>query len=271
MLVDLQLNPATTSWPALRDGVKAADATGGFDSVWAFDHLSGGSLRGDTMLECFTLVGALAAFTQRVGLGTMVANVANRSPGVLAAAASSAQVISDGRFRLGIGAGAAPASRWAAEHRAMGMPLRPTMAGRHVALTEALDLLDELWRADRAARYDGFARPDPRPPVVVGVNSVALARIAGRRTDGINLAAGHAAFDELIDVANEARDGRPGPWEVSVWASWDEDLLRADHPARRRWADRGVSRLILMPAQPLAVATIEAAAARLVADSAATG
>ena len=200
--------------------------------MWAFDHLSGGSLRGETMLECFTLVGALAASTQRVGIGTMVVNVANRPAGVLVAAAASAQEISGGRFRLGVGAGAAPTTRWAAEHRAMGMALRATMAERHAALGEALDLLDELWRPDRSPRYDGFARPDPRPPVVVGVNSVALARLAGRRTDGINVAGGHDALDELIDAAAEAHDGRPGPWEVSVWASWDEGLLRPDHPRR---------------------------------------
>ncbi len=267
MLVDLQLNPATTSWPELLDGVRAADE-GGFDGVWAFDHLGGSILRGDTMLECWTLVGALAAVTTRLGLGTMVANVANRPAGVLAAAASSAQAISGGRFRLGLGAGAAPDSRWAAEHHALGIPLRPTMAGRHTAVADALDLFDELWRDDRADRFAGFARPSPRPPVLLGVNSVALARLAGQRADGVNVRGDHPALAGMLAAAAEAHDGRSTGWEPSVWAFWDEALLRPDHPERRRWESLGVRRLVLTALTPLPPATIAAAARLLGGESA---
>ena len=265
MLIDLQLSAATMPWPDLRDGVLAAEDAG-FDTAWTFDHLSGAVLGGDTMLECWTLTGALAARTERIGLGTLVANVANRPPGVLAAAAASAQLISGGRFRLGLGAGTSPASQWAAEQRALDMPVRSPMADRHGALVDALDLFDELWRADRHERFAGFARPEPRPPIVLGVNSVALARIAGHRCDGVNVRRSHPDAERFLAAAADARSARAdcrGPWDASVWARWDEALLHPDHPDRLRWASLGVGRLILTALEPLAAARVAAAASHL--------
>ena len=107
--------------------------TDGYDTVWMLDHLSGEVFGGDRMLECWTLVGALAAATTTIGLGTMVANAANRPPAVLAAAAASAQEISAGRFHLGVGAGSAPGTRWAKEHEVTGMELEPGQSVRRQA------------------------------------------------------------------------------------------------------------------------------------------
>ena len=63
MRIDLQLSPGAHGWPALRGAALAAEAAG-FSTFWTYDHLSGTSLRGDGMLECFTLLGALAASTR---------------------------------------------------------------------------------------------------------------------------------------------------------------------------------------------------------------
>ena len=262
MKVDLQLSAATMTWGQIRDGAAAADEAG-FDTFWTFDHLDGRVLNGHTMIECWTLMGALAAVTSRVGLGTLVVNVANRPAGVMATAAASVQAVSGGRLRLGLGAGASPVSQWAAEQRAVGMTLRPTLAGRHEALTDALDLLDAMWRPDRDERFAGFPLPVPRPPVVLGVNSDALARVAGRRCDGVNVRGNHPDAQRFLAVANEAREGRTGPWDASVWTHWDPALVRPDHPERVRWAARGVTRLILTSLQPLAAADIATAAAQL--------
>src|SRR4051794_135898 len=106
MRIDLQLSPAVEPWPVLRDSVRLAEERG-FDTAWVFDHFDGTMLGGATMLECFTLLGALAASTTRIGLGSLVVNVANRLPAVMAQSAASVQILSDGRFRLGLGAGAA--------------------------------------------------------------------------------------------------------------------------------------------------------------------
>ena len=88
MIVDIQLSPGHADWPRLRDAVLEAESRG-FGAVWVFDHLAGGVLGGETMLECCTLLGALAEATSTIELGTMVANVWNRQPGTLLAAAAS--------------------------------------------------------------------------------------------------------------------------------------------------------------------------------------
>ncbi len=262
MLVDLQLNPAATPWPDLLAGAQAADE-GGFDTFWVFDHLSGAMLRGDGMLECWTSLGALATGTTRIGLGPLVTNLANRPAAVVAAAAATVQELSGGRLRLGLGAGAAPGSRWSAEHRAAGIALAPTMAERHAAVAAALTLFDDLWRPDRDERYDGFARPVPRPPVVLGVSSPALARLAGERADGVNVFAGNPALAAVVDAARAAHAGRATPFEVSVWAPWDPALADAHHPERRRLAGLGVGRLVLSAARPVGPDEVRAVGRRL--------
>jgi alkanesulfonate monooxygenase SsuD/methylene tetrahydromethanopterin reductase-like flavin-dependent oxidoreductase (luciferase family) len=277
--LDVQLNPATSPWPRLRDAARAAEQAG-FTTIWTWDHLTGSLLGGDTMLECFTLLGALAASTSRIGLGSLVVNVANRNPGVMAVAAASVQAIAGGRFTLGLGAGAGPGGRYSAEQAALGLHIPDRLSDRHARLEQALDRLDELWSPDRDARWAGFPRPDPRIPVVLGVNSLRLAELAGRRTQGINVRADHRELPALLSAAAAARAGRdssdtsdrrdtsdsgdrrgeagrPGPgssgWTTSVWAPWDEGLLDADHPERRRLAALGVDRLVLVwlgPADP---------------------
>src|SRR4051812_49181085 len=124
MIIDLQISPATTSWPVLRDGVLAAEALG-YGAGWVFAHFDGRVLSprgavGSGMLECFSLLGALAATTSTIRLGSLVVNVANRPPGTLAASAATVQRISGGRLLLGLGAGASPTSPWAAEQNALG-------------------------------------------------------------------------------------------------------------------------------------------------------
>lgn len=253
MIVDIQLNPATERWEALRDGVLAAEEAG-FGTAWVFDHFAGDVLRGGpTMIECFTLLGALAASTTRIGLGTLVVNVANRNPGVMALSAAGVQQLSGGRFTLGIGAGAAPNTPWSAEHRALGLHLEPTVAARHARLAAALDEIDRLWAVDRADDLANFLRPEPRPPVIVGVNSVGLARLAAERTDGINVRAGHEQLGQILAAAHESRAASTRAdraFDVSVWDWFDPDLADPEHPSRLAWESQGVDRLVLVCLQP---------------------
>ncbi len=259
MQIDIQLNPAVEEWSSLRDGVLLAEDRG-FDTAWVFDHFDGAMLGGTTMLECFALLGGLAACTDRIRLGTLVANVANRLPGVMAQSAASVQTMSGGRFTLGLGAGAAPASRWAGEHAALGVQLEGSMAERHRLVADTLDELERMWRPDRAPELATFALPSPPPNIILGVNSVALAELAGRRCDGINVRSTHPQLAELLAAAESARHvaGRADqPWDCSVWTTWDEALLDGDHPVRRGWTMLGVTRLILVclaPHDPQALA-----------------
>ncbi len=229
MKIDIQFSPGTNDWPALREAVLGAEADG-YDTTWVFDHFDGAMIQGDRpMLECFTLLGALAEATSTIGLGTLVANVANRHPAVLASAASSVQRISDGRLRLGLGAGAAPGSKWSSEHVARGISLHDDLADRHAAVVEQIRLIRALPEA---------------MPIILGVNSVRLATIAGRLADGVNVRMTSERATELVDAARAAAEGRE--FEVSGWTfeAVDDVLARAE--------GLGLDRLVLTRLGPVA-------------------
>jgi alkanesulfonate monooxygenase SsuD/methylene tetrahydromethanopterin reductase-like flavin-dependent oxidoreductase (luciferase family) len=243
-VVDVQFSAGAADWPLLLEATLAAESAG-FGAVWVFDHLAGRSLRGDGMLECFTWLGALAAATSRIALGSLVTNVWNREPGVLAVAAASVEHISARPFYLGLGAGASPTSAFAAEQRAVGARIGRSVAERHERVVATLQLLDAMWEQDRAEHFDTFPLPRRRPVTVVGVNSVALAEVAGRCADGINVFWGHPRRDELLAAADAARPPERPPLLTTAYASWDDDLVDPDHPTRRQMASAGIGRLVL--------------------------
>jgi alkanesulfonate monooxygenase SsuD/methylene tetrahydromethanopterin reductase-like flavin-dependent oxidoreductase (luciferase family) len=227
--IDIQYSPGTNDWPALRDAVLQAEADG-YDTTWVFDHFDGTMVQGDRpMLECFTLLGALAAETRTIGLGTLVANVANRHPAVLAAAASSVQRISGGRFTLGLGAGTSPQSKWSHEHVARGIPLQDNIADRHDAVVEQIGAIRDLPEAMN---------------VIVGVNSVRLATVAGTVADGLNVRMSNDRAAEFIKAGREAAANRP--FEISGWSFGPVETARA------RADELELDRLVITVLEPVA-------------------
>lgn len=263
MIIDIQLNQGAATWNQLHDAVRAAESAG-FSTAWIADHLSGSVIGAPSMPECFAVLGALAASTPTIGLGSLVANVGNRHPGVLANAAATVQQISHGRFILGLGAGASPASVFAAEHVALGIAIPHSMRARHDRLVTALDTIDELWSPTRRSELATFPLPDPRPPIILGVNSHELARIAGSRTDGVNIRASHPHRGEILAsaIASAKSSGRSG-FIVSVWEWFDDELLETESPKRRELDKNGVNRLILLMRGAPDMAQIRRAASRL--------
>ena len=79
---------------------------GGFQSVWVMDHFWQLPALGgpdEPILEAYTLLGALAARTERVELGTLVTGVTYRNPALVAKTITTLDIISKGRAILGIG------------------------------------------------------------------------------------------------------------------------------------------------------------------------
>ena len=94
-------------WPEYVAIARAAEEVG-FDSVWVGDHLlyapeDGRPERGPW--EAWTLLAALAAATERVRLGPLVACAAFHPPALIAKMAATLAEVSGGRFVLGLGAG----------------------------------------------------------------------------------------------------------------------------------------------------------------------
>lgn len=241
-VVDIQLSPARADWPTLRAATVEAERRG-FAAVHVFDHLAGLPLEGHTMLECFSLLGALCEVTERVELGTMVANVWNRQAGTLVSAAASIALMSGRRFHLGIGAGAAPTSPWAEEQRRVGAQLEDDLATRHGRVEHVLDLVAAQWSSDRDEQYSTFPLPQPRPITIVAANSVRLSRIAGRRADGINVQWRVPRRDEFLAAADREVGSRP--FLRTAYTSFAPDLLDPEHPERRAMAERRIDRLVL--------------------------
>ena len=179
-VLDVQFNPATTAWPELRERALAAEAAG-YGAVWAFDHLAGRSLRGDTMLEAFTLLGALAASTTTIELGTMVANVHHRTPALLAVAAAIA-----GGDRRPPGP-PRPRRRRRAGQPVVGRDARHRPARPGDGRPSATPRVDGDARRPRpdvrptsaTTSLATFPLPRRRPNVLLGVNGLALAELAG--------------------------------------------------------------------------------------------
>jgi alkanesulfonate monooxygenase SsuD/methylene tetrahydromethanopterin reductase-like flavin-dependent oxidoreductase (luciferase family) len=245
--LDVLYSAASQAWPELRDKVLRAEAEG-FGTAWVLDHLSGSALSNTRMLECFTLAGALAGVTSTIGIGTLVVNAANRTAGMTVTAAASVQEISGGRFVFGLGAGAAPGTHWSQEHDLLKIPLADSMQLRHDRVVDVLDLCDVLWDPLRGDKWTGFPLPSPRPPVLLGVNSVALAKVAGSRCDALNVRLEHSRIGKFFHAGRDARAESTisTPLVLSAWTPLSEASLDPDGQAQRRVADLGGERLILV-------------------------
>ncbi|MGH9047001.1 MAG: LLM class flavin-dependent oxidoreductase [Acidimicrobiales bacterium] len=187
MQIDLLFDPFGATWSDLREGAIAAEGEG-FDGVWMYDHLAGSVHGQDRVLECWTMLTAIAATVPRITIGPMVLNVANRDPGTLAVMAATLQEVSEGRLLLGIGAGGGRETPYAAEQEALGRSVL-TDAARREALEQAVATLRSVWSGS-VGGVGGFPRPDPAPPIIVGGFGPKMAELAGRAADGVNLPGG---------------------------------------------------------------------------------
>jgi alkanesulfonate monooxygenase SsuD/methylene tetrahydromethanopterin reductase-like flavin-dependent oxidoreductase (luciferase family) len=155
-------------------------------------------------LDTWMLMATVLAKTDRVRVFPDVANLPLRPPAVLAKAAASLDVLSGGRFELGLGAGAF----WEAVE-AMGGPQRSP--GEAVdALVEAIEVVRLMWSGERSVRFDGRyyrlagVKPGPAPVhqigIWLGVGGRRTLALVGRAADGWVPSSGWATPDKLPDM-----------------------------------------------------------------------
>lgn len=246
MRIDLHINQALAPVTDVIDCAIRADR-GIYDAVWVLDHLASmepARNRGQ-MLDPHTLLGAVATNTQRVHLGVLVNNVAVRPAEVIAGATATLDLISQGRAVLGLGAGAAPDTYFASEHAALGNLLNPSMQARHDRLLDTLARIRNIWLGNHDTNVV-FPKPTATVPVVVGANSVALARRAADAGCGINVRGDHPKANEILACANPSL----GEWSSSVWFAYDKALSDPTHPRIAELAKQGVKRVILLTSSP---------------------
>jgi G6PDH family F420-dependent oxidoreductase len=230
---------------------RAEDA--GLGAVWIWDHFISRGELSDPLLSCWPMLTAAAVTTERIRVGSFVANNINLHPAVLANIVGTLAALAPGRVELGIGIGGHPA-----EHEAYGIDFPPARE-RAERLEEAIDVLRLLF-AGGPASYEGRhyrlreARahpvPEPSPRIIVAGSGPAGARLAARAGDAWTCFA-----DDYVDLRPSflgelERVGRT-PADVPVVVGIEQDQI--GEPIAElalRWAEAGVSELVIHDVGP---------------------
>src|SRR3954466_298589 len=228
--VGLQLPEVERSvpWSEMLSIARAAEEVG-FASLWVGDHLlydlPGGVTRGPW--EAWTSLAALAAVTERIELGPLVASTSFHAPAMLAKQASTVDGISGGRLIVGLGAG------WnERESRAFGCPFDQRVSRFEEAFTIVRRLLGEgrvdfegaFYRVEDCVLDPAPVRPGG-PPLMLGSIGPRMLRIGLPHVQAWNVwwsdygnsPAGFTAVRERVEAAG-AEAGR-GPGEVEATAA----------------------------------------------------
>jgi alkanesulfonate monooxygenase SsuD/methylene tetrahydromethanopterin reductase-like flavin-dependent oxidoreductase (luciferase family) len=213
-------------WSELRAMAELAERIG-LDSVWVGDHLlyrdDGGPPRGPW--EAWSLLAALAAVTERVQLGPLVAATSFHAPAMLAKKAATVDEISEGRLILGLGAG------WnRPDYDAFGFPYDHRVSRfeeaftiiRELLATGSTDFRGDYYAVDRA---ELLPRPRPGgPPLMVGsigerMLRITLPHVAAWNAWGPwfgNTPAGYGPVRQQVDAACRSVGRDPAEVERSV-------------------------------------------------------
>lgn len=181
------------SWSDVRDLAVYAD-TNHWYSLWYADHFmpnhEGSATQDGNVYECWSMIAAIAAVTERLRVGSLVSPTTFRHPTILANTAATIDQISRGRLTLGIGAG------WQVnEHLAYGVDL---LEGKHRVdrFEEAIQIIKSMLTHNRtsfAGQHfsitDAPCQPQPVQtplPIMVGTGGPRMSKITARFADEWN-------------------------------------------------------------------------------------
>ena len=210
----------------------------GFDSVFVSDHLQPWRHHGGHAPAALPWLGAVAARTERIMIGTSVLTPTFRyHPGVIAQAFATLGCLAPGRVVLGVGSGESM------NEVPLGLEW-PDGKERFARLKEAVTLIQELWAGERVT-FDGtyfqtvhatiYDRPDQPVPIYIGASGPSATRLTGRIGDGFITTSGKPrelytdtllpALAEGAAKADRTTDDLDLMIEVKV--SYDTDADRA--------------------------------------------
>ena len=177
-----------------KDIAEVIDKYSSIDSIYTYDHFLPYYAPDNerNFFECFTLLSAIAALTNRVKVGQLVTCNSYRNPALLSKMLSTLDVISNGRVELGIGAG-----WYKEEYIQYGYDFPPALT-RIEQLDESISIIKSMWMQERATfsgRYysvkDAICNPKPiqKPhPVIMigGEGEKYLLKVVAKHADRYN-------------------------------------------------------------------------------------
>jgi alkanesulfonate monooxygenase SsuD/methylene tetrahydromethanopterin reductase-like flavin-dependent oxidoreductase (luciferase family) len=185
----------------------------GFDGVYVFDHLFPLGAPGRPIFEGFVALGAVAAVTSRITVGTLVIRAPIRPAWTTAKGAWSAQAISGGRLTLGLGAADSMS--------------KPEFAAYGLPFGSAAERIDSVRQTIAALHAPELQLPGyPPPKTWIGGRSPAVRAVAAEMADGWN--AWGVPAERLAGDGAEIREQAGRPFEVS----WGGQVLLAPDATR---------------------------------------
>lgn len=198
----------------------------GMEGLWAPDHFMLGPHAEE--YEVWTLLSALAERTDDVDIGPLVGSITYRNPALLAKMATTLDVLSEGRLRLGLGAG------WhEEEHAAYGFDF-PDVGTRIDMLKEGVEVVrtmftepEPTYRGTHFEIENALNEPkpvsDPHPPIVIGGAGPRMLRLVAREADEWN-----------VEISARAR-GKPIEFKVEKFEEYAEEADRDPDDIDRSW------------------------------------
>jgi G6PDH family F420-dependent oxidoreductase len=210
----------------------------GFDALWISDHYHPWNDEQGQSPFVWSVLGAIAARTERVRCYTAVtAPTVRIHPAVIAQAAATTQVMFQGRFGLGVGSGEA------LNEHILGDPW-PTADIRIEMLEEAVEVMRALWTGE-VVRHRGrhytvdtarlYTLPEQGVPVLVSGFGPKATEAAARFGDGYVSTSPDA---ELVSLYR--KNGGKGPAQAGVKVCWAPDAAEARRTVHRLWANQAI-------------------------------
>ncbi|MFF5079025.1 glucose-6-phosphate dehydrogenase (coenzyme-F420) [Actinoplanes sp. NPDC000266] len=215
----------------------------GFDSVFVSDHLQPWRHDGGHAPAALPWLGALAARTERILIGTSVLTPSFRyHPAVVAQAFATLGCLAPERVVLGVGSGES------LNEVPLGIPW-PDGKERFARLKEAVQLIQKLWREDRVT-FDGqfyqtenatiYDKPEIPVPIYIGASGPSATRLAGRIADGFITTSGKGRelyTDTLLPAVREGAEKAGRKIDdldllIEVKVSFDDDHEKARQDTR---------------------------------------
>ena len=278
MRFGIKTNPQHTEWDRLVATWQKADDVGIIDSAWVFDHFY--PIHGDAMgpcLEGWTVLAALTQVTSRVKVGSMVNAMPYRHPAVTANMATTLDIISEGRFQLGLGAG-----WYQHEADAYGITLGDTLTQRFDRFDEGVEIVVRMLSQQDTtfagkyfivtdARNEPKGPQQPHAPIVIGgTGEQRTLRTVARWADHWNSTfLGPQEWNHKVSVLEKhcAQVGRdPSEIAKTMMVPLGPDDAERLPQTLQKLADMGVDEAIVSlegPHHPDQVLTVAEAASRV--------